>query len=277
MNSIKFGRKITKPIIFLFVVLACVLLIKPLVLAGESKGKLAEILLTQPVFAQQATAFPADEAGISAYVNVGQNIDLAKAKSALRGIQAEGDNHVIGIIELTGLPEEEFPHMYISSDGWILAYYSKFAPASRIMHWGKYGGGTIETTTLQEAISNIGPTIGVDLTQLGVSIGYYNFKYPDATNLTIAVDVTEEKDTFSYSIPSSATLYEASFSHYSTGGDSRLYVNDQRISETDEDASYLDCNYLEDPYLLPDKSHVMEIRRGYRTDWLGVAIVFIYR
>ena len=98
------------------------------------------LLWSGSAFAQQSATFPADEAGISAYVNVEQNIDLAKAKSALRGIQAEGSNYVIGIMELPGLPEEEFPHMYISSDGWILAYYSQFAPASRIMHWGKYGG-----------------------------------------------------------------------------------------------------------------------------------------
>lgn len=270
--------RIIKSIIFLCIVLACALLIKAIVPAGESKAKLSEIFLARPVFAQQATAFPSDEAGISAYVNVGQTMELAKAKNAMRGIQAEGSNYVIGIMELPGLPEEEFPHMYVSSDGWILAYYSKFAPASRIMHWGKYSGGSITTTTLQDAIAKICPSIGISAAQAG-NVGYYHFNYPNATNLTIAVDTTEEKyDSLHYSIPSSVTLYEASFSHCSRGGASILRDEDNRqISVTEGHASYLDCEYLEDPYLMPDRAHEMKINRAYGTDWLGVALVFIYR
>ena len=270
-------RKITKSIIFLCVLLAYALLINAIVPAGESKAKLSEIFLAWPVLAQQATTFPSDEAGISAYVTVGQTIDLAKAKTSMRGIQAESDNYIIGIMELPGLPEEEFPHMYISSDGWILVYYSKFAPASRIMHWGKYSGGSIITTTLQDAIANICPSIGISAAQAG-NVSYYHFNYPDATNMTVAVDTTEEKeDILSYSIPSSVTLYEASFAHYSRGGYSFIKDEDNHtISTTDEDASYLDCRYLEGSYLLPDKAHVMEMH-PYRADWEGVAVVFIYR
>ena len=268
----KLRRRITKSIILLCAVLACVLLIKTLVTVGEAKAKLSEIFLAQPVFAQQATAFPSDEAGISAYVNVGQSIDLSKAKSAMRGIQAEGDNYVIGIMELSGLPEEEFPHMYISSDGWILAYYSKFAPASRIMHWGKYGGGTINTNTLQDAISKTCTAVGVNFAQVREDMGYYHFKYPDATRMTVAVDTTEGKlDTFSYSIPSSLTLYEASYSHFSQRQHRLRDGEGQTINQT----SGLDCHQLEDRYLVPDKVHVMELGWG---SWSGgVAIVFIYR
>lgn len=276
--------RIIKSIIFLCVVLACALLIWAIMPVVESKGKLSEIFLAQPVFAQQATAFPANEAGISAYVNVGQSIDLSKAKNAMRGIQAEGSNYVIGIMELSGLPEEEFPHMYISSDGWILAYYSKFAPASRIMHWGKYSGGMISTTTLKDAISKICPAIGSNFSQVEENLGYYDFKYPEAAKMVIAVDIvddvtnTRDTDTMNFSIPNDVTLYEASFSHRSIGGSSFLKVDGDSISSTSKDASYLDCDYLEDLYLVPGKVHIVLIDEGsWGDDWLGVAVVFIYR
>ena len=240
--------------------------------------------LVKPVLAQQATAFPSDEAGISAYVNVGQAIDLAKAKNAMRGIQAEGGNYIIGIIELPGLPEEEFPHMYISSDGWILAYYSKFAPSSRIFQWYGYAGGTITTTTLQDTIAKICPTIGVNFSQAEGTIGYYHFKYPEATQITIAVERIDEHntnrtDTINFSIPYEVTLYEGSWSH-STRNDyySKVEINGTQISRINDDTG-LECDYLEDQQVMPGKLYTMElynssVRSGY---WGGVAVVFIYR
>ena len=284
MHRSQFRSKITKYMIGLCAVSACILLSTILVPIGQNENKLTEIFFSKPVLAQEAGAFPADEAGISAYLNVGQTIDLAKAKSALRGIQAEGDNYVIGIIELHGLPEEEFPHMYISMDGWILAYYSKFAPSSRIFQWYGYQGGPITTTTLQDAIARLCPTIGVNFIQVKGDVAYYHFNYLEATKVTIAVDTTEGMDdTFNYSIPLNVVLYEGSFSHYSRGDNSVLKDESYGvISITNESGSYIDCERFEDPYVVPNKPHMMRINRisGYTTwhpDWQGVAVVFIYR
>lgn len=166
MIASKLRDKVVRYAVVLGVVLACILLVKGPIPARDDKAKLTEIFLAQPAFAQEVAAFPADEAGISAYVNVGQSIDLGKVKSAFRGIEAEGDTYVIGIMELTGLPEEEFPHMYVSQDGWVLAYYSKFAPSSRIMQWYGYEGGAITTTTLQDAISKLLTTLRIDYSKI---------------------------------------------------------------------------------------------------------------
>jgi len=238
--------------------------------------------LVKPVLAQQATAFPSDEAGISAYVNVGQTIDLAKAKNAMIGIQAEGGNYIIGIMELPGLPEEEFPHMYVSSDGWILAYYSKFAPSSRVFQWYGYGGGTISTTTLQDAIAKICPTIGVNFAQVRGNMGYYHFKYPEATKVTIAVEQFVSPggggsaDTFNFSIPHDLTLYEGSWSHAaSTNGTSHLYIDGADNSEIR--GSGLICAYFEDNQVTPGSLHSMSVSLSYSGGQAGVAAVFIYR
>ena len=261
-------------------------LVFPFLLPGErdAEGSFG-FVLTRPAFAQTSAAFPADEAGISAYVNVGQSIDLAKAKSALRGIQAEGSNYVIGIVELPGLPEEEFPHMYVSSDGWILAYYSKFAPAARIFQWYGYEGGSITTTTLQDAIAKICPTIGVNFSQVKSTLKYYHFKYPEATKLLMSVELIVPKagtDSFTYTVPYDVTLYEGSWSHYSfhVSGSftSWVYIDDIQVSKI-ETKTLLTCIPLEQNQTSPDKLHTVKLRENYLStdEKAGVAVVFIYR
>jgi len=269
-------------------ILICIFLIPAILPTGEGINKISDIFLTRPAFAQESTTFPADEAGISAYINVGQNIDLNKAKSALRGIQAEGSNYVIGIMELPGLPEEEFPHIYISSDGWILAYYSKFAPASRAFQWYGYDGGSITTTTLQDAISKICPTIGVNFSQAKANMGYYHFKYPEATKLLIAVDcITREDgkdvDTFTFSIPYGATFYEGSWAHYSSWVTNQVYIDGNQVSkESDGKEMELTCMYFEQIQTSPDKLHTIKLDLNYSfanhpVYLAGVAVVFFYR
>lgn len=271
--------RITKSLVLLAFVLVGALLLGTLVPVGEGKAKLSEILLTRPVFAQQAAAFPADEAGISAYINVGQTIDLAKAKNAMRGMQAEGSNYVIGIMELPGLPEEEFPHMYVSSDGWILAYYSKFAPASRIIQWYGYEGGKISTTTLQDTISKLCAIIGVSLTRVREAMGYYHFKYSEATKMVIAVDTLEKgDDSFSYSIPNGAILYEGSGSlcyrgSHSIYGGAQVHINGT-TNVFYQNGEGIQCANLKDILLTPSKVHSVQIEGR---DWTGFGLLFIYR
>lgn len=251
---------------------------------GKSdRGKmLEEIGLLKPAFAQEVPeAFPADEAGISAYVNAGQNIDLEKAKKAFVGIRAEGDDYVIGIMGLEGLPEDEFPHMYLSQSGWILAYYSKIAPASRIMQWHGYTGGPITTTTLQDAIAKICPEIRVDFSKVKDNIAYYHFQYPEATKMVMSVDmVTEGKeDAFNFLIPFNVTLFEGSWSlrgceSYGTWYRSSLYLDGGKIS----DSKGIENDKFQAPHLTLGKVHNVKIE-SFTEDCVnsGVATIFIYQ
>jgi len=243
--------------------------------------------LVKPVFAQQSTTFPSDEAGITAYVNIGQSIDISKAKNAMRGIQAEGTNYIIGIMELPGNPEEEFPHMYVSSDGWILAYYSKFAPAARTFQWYGYEGGTIRTTTLQDAIAKICPIIGVSFNQAKDNMSYYHFKYPDATKLLMAVEfmATRTKiDTFTFSIPDGVTLYEGSWAHYSFNRDgwleNQVYIDGNVVSSKTTQMALI-CEYFEQAETSPGTLHTIELKAAFLEEddgeRAGVATVFIYQ
>ena len=245
--------------------------------------------LIKPPFVSAAgngTNFLEEEAGISAYVNVGRGIDLDEARKALIGISSEGDSYLIGNVELEGLPEEEFPLVYIHKDGWILAYYTKYAPASRIMQWQGYDGGAVTTTTLEDAITKICPYIGVNYLQIQGSIKFYDFKYPNATTLILVADVIDEEgtDTFNFEIPFNVTLYEASWSHYVYSFSSYSYgASNTKIDNTTVSTFYaastkgfLASGYYEKANLIAGMKHTVSIYRNSCTSWVGVAVVFIY-
>ena len=275
MNIPKSIGKTAKYTILLFSLVACILLFDLYLPFGENESGIGEIFFTRPALAQ-TTAFPADEAGISAYVNTGQNIDMAKAKNAMRGIQAEGENYVIGIIELPGLPEEEFPHMYVSSDGWILAYYSKNAPSSRIFQWYGYEGGLISTTTLKDAITSICPAVGVNYSQIGTNLKYYHFNFPQATTMVITTDITaygSNGDSFEFLIPSSLMVYEGSWSlRGGRGCDNRMYLDGTQKGATQ---SFL-WGTFEPQDIAPGKLRTVKFSGACGGIVGGVAVVFIH-
>ena len=157
------------------------------------------------------TTFLEEEAGISAYVNVGQEIDLEKAETAFKSIETTNESYIIGEIDLQGLPENVNPHAYVHADGWIVTYYSNYQPASKVMEWYEYDGGKITTTTLADAIQQICDEIEVQYAIIKDDIKYYDFEYPNANRLML---ITDMYDSFSLTIPVECWLYEGSWSHY---------------------------------------------------------------
>ena len=55
-----------------------------------------------------AVDFPADEAGISAYVQAKPSVDLNDAKGAFATIERETDDYIIGTVELAKHTEEQY-------------------------------------------------------------------------------------------------------------------------------------------------------------------------
>ena len=201
---------------------------------SESEGGKGVISLVAPPFIGAAGASPAgggggaaapragtsfleEEAGISAYVNIGHEIDLEKAKTAFKSIETANESYIIGEIDLPGLPEYADPHAYVHKDGWLVAYYSKYAPASKIMQWNGYDGGVITTTTLEDAMHEICLAIEFPFATIKDDIKYYDFEYPNANRMMLIVERTgtgSSSDSFNLIIPVECQLYEGSWSHY---------------------------------------------------------------
>jgi hypothetical protein len=264
--------------------------------ASTPEGSIGTVIaLAQPAAGQAGalSTSPASEAGISAYVKVRQAIDLAKARTCFRGIQAEGDAYLIGTVELDGLPEEVWPHLYVNTDGWLLAYYSKYDPASKLMPWNDYEGGKVETTTLRDALLRF--TTGLfsaafSLDTVTPQLAYYDFRYPSATRFVLAVDSVKDagQDSFRYAIPLSVEVFEASWAHCCVEIRGRCpravaLFDSKEKSECKEGAKYL-FNLIEGPFLTPEIPHKVDLvmtTGDCSNPWIsgrsGVAVAFIYR
>lgn len=246
--------------------------------------------LAPPAFAQGVPGdqFPASEAGVSAYIRVGESVDIKKARALFRGIQASGIDYLVGIVEIKGLPEELWPHLYVNADGWFLAYYSKFDPASKLMPWNGYQGGPITTTTLREALVQFttqyfaSTQVAFSFSAVEEDLHYYDFRYPEATAFVLAADQVgpdEEEDSLRYAIPTGVLVYEGSWAHYASD------VHTWSTSQVDKvelyrgkKGTYFTCGLLEDQYLRKEAPHTATILKdGWGGDRsAGIAVAFIY-
>ncbi|MGY4707879.1 hypothetical protein ACVNPS_09060 [Candidatus Bipolaricaulota sp. J31] len=160
-----------------------------------------------------------EEAGISLYVNAGEEIDLSKARTLYKVLEDEADSYLIGTVELSGYGEDWWPHVWIHKEGWIVVYYLKEEPTSRLMDWFSFDGKGIRTTTLREVLFAMAGTLKLDLTVVQANMRYYHWQYPEAKKLLVVVDWTSAgTDMFKYIIPGALKLWEVSGSHFADLG-----------------------------------------------------------
>ena len=181
--------------------------------------------------ASAAVDFPADEAGISAYVKAKDNISLDQAKLAFASIERETADYIIGTVAMWGHSEQEYPHVYVSKDGWIVAYYPKDRSSGWIMPWGDYAGGPILSTTLSKAVGTVATAVGGTTNDLK----YYDFRYPDATKMMIIVEFGNGQF-FKMTIPTTYSTYAVDWSLYKTScyacGNGYAYLDDALFGST---------------------------------------------
>jgi hypothetical protein len=230
------------------------------------------------------TTFLEEEAGISAYTDVGETIDLEKAKTAFRTIEYETADYIIGSIPLTGYAETEDVHAYVHKDGWVVAYYLEDEPAAKIVDWEDYSTDEIITgTKLEDGVSMVCNAAGVPIKNLK----YYDFRYANADKLMIVADAQWEEgtDTFDIKLPNDFVFYERSYSHYVYDGyGSTMKIDENEISSIDKCQDYSVTNYgqLSPTQLSLDIFHTISLWHDehYGYGYLGEAfdaIVLIYR
>jgi hypothetical protein len=205
---------------------------------SKTDGRNGAISLESPLFisvaeaSQGAEAFPADKAGISAYVKL-PTIDIDKVRTIFTQVEDVGENYIIGIVQIPNLGENTEAHLYADTDGWLVAYFTKEEPAAKIMKWPEnydYRSPItkITTTTLQEALRSAGQAAGVGIPP---GIKYYDFRFPDANAMTLFVKSTGYGPLITQmKIPAEWTLYEASYNHYCGYDGSWLRVDDTLIN-----------------------------------------------
>jgi hypothetical protein len=176
--------------------------------------------LSRPVMAVEST-FLDEEAGVTAYTNLGTAIDLSMARAGFKTIEEETADYIVGSMALPDLPETEDVHCFVHSDGWIVTYYLAAEPASKIIGWVYSLPGNL-VTKLKVGIDEMCTTLE---TTAG-DISYYHFDYPLANRLMVITDCATSKDpdSFNLNIPGDFTIYERSWSHYADLGCSSMYA-----------------------------------------------------
>jgi hypothetical protein len=163
-------------------------------------------------------AFPVNKAGIAAYINTSQTIDIEKIKTIFPEVEEVGDNYIVGITQISDYGGDIGVHVYADTDGWIVAYLKMDEPTAKIMQWGTADVndphiGAI-STTLEDALVKAGDAVKVGIVKS--KIKYYNFEFPNANSMMIFVRTraTNGDNIHQVEIPADYMLFEASYYHY---------------------------------------------------------------
>ncbi len=225
-----------------------------------------------------------NEAGISAYFQTSP-IALSSVRGLFRSIEIETSNYILGTFTLPNNSEDYDVHVYIHQSGWVLIYYLKQDPAVMIFDWQTYTG-TMNPTRFQVAANLITYT----LNRSNPTLTYYDFRYPNATNLLIAIeDVRVMNETGEFTVPSTSFHYfETSWffggklnSHPDVwSADAEFKVDAVQIKHFNcNDCTQYYFGFFDGIVYPPSASHVAQVR-NYNATWgtplLMGAIAIVY-
>lgn len=179
----------------------------------------------EPLAAPAAAEIIQKEAGISAYFKADSAISIDEAlRNMYRTVEDETDTYIIGSMAVEGYSDHWDVHVYVHTDGWVLAYYGKDEPTSKIFDAYAYDGGTYIPTILEKVLGSVASFVGA----ADADITYYHFQYPNATNMMLVAD---QDSAFEITLPSSGFSYlERSWSIQ----DAILYLNGEEIRYCDD-------------------------------------------
>jgi hypothetical protein len=232
--------------------------------------------------ATDGTTFPVDEAGLAAYVKVNESIDLEKVMDLYPYVEVVNETYVIGQVYNA---DGQYTRLYVGADGWVIPYIQRDRHASYIVRWNRSSPydptpkSVAAMNTFEESISRVCGNLEVDYETIKPSIKYYDFEYPNATNIMIVLDIAEgvgSSDYFELWIPpeSIAIVNESSWSHYTDFG-SLLQLDG---GQTNALTSSHESMNVGSSSLSPNDSHTILVR--YWTtgagDTNGVGWVLIY-
>lgn len=157
------------------------------------------------------------EAGMTAYTKLDQELDLVAASSRFKTIAKQTDLFIAGIVippgyeERAELEESAEVQLFLHRDGWIVAYLTRWQPASYLFDWVNYEDNRLKHTLLESTVNIFAEDEGV----VDHAVSHYDFRYPEATNLILAADRadgTTQRDSFQINIPRGIAIHEASWS-----------------------------------------------------------------
>lgn len=129
-----------------------------------------------------STTFPAEMAGIAAYIKADNVTPEKLSQIPFATIEKQGKTYIYGKLK-TDQPEKA-PHLYIGLDGWIVAYYLKDEPPSKMLNLNIEVNEHrlyFSLNELEKAVCLAAGYVGQDCS----GIKYYDFKFPGATKMSL--------------------------------------------------------------------------------------------
>jgi hypothetical protein len=199
-------------------------------------------------------ALLSDEAGISAYMQASNPIDLSQVEAEFRTIETQTTEYIIGSVAVPNHPEHFDVHVYVHTSGWILAFYMEDEATRKIVD---VRASTISSTKLETIVSIIAGAAG----EAVVDLKYYDFRYPNATNLLLVAEDNNNGRSFSIEIPSEYAYYERSWACFDDDGTPNFTVDGGSV---DTAWSGWDMAYgtIQASQLLADTPHSIVIDDG---------------
>jgi hypothetical protein len=165
---------------------------------------------------EQIAAMLSDDAGISAYIQTSGPIDLSQVEGEFRTIETQTTEYIIGSVAVPDHPEHFDVHVYVHSDGWILAYYMEDEATSKMVD---VKAKTISSTKLETIVSIIAGAAGEAVSDLK----YYDFRFPNATHILLVAEDEQNGSSFTIEMPPDYAYSERSFAVI--GGRQNFYIN----------------------------------------------------
>lgn len=216
-------------------------------------------------------------AGISAYVNTGGQIDIGLLRDLGIPLQT-GDNHlVLDLVDAKAI-------LYAEKSGWLVAYLPRGEVVSKITKWSEQGqnfkpvlsGDNILSQTLEAAVVSL----GLDWNAYRAHVGYTHWGFPSASRLVIFSKGTfGVDDAVKFRIPSTTTLYEASWSWIASEqncGTTR-FVLYYGSSSSVFDCSGLGAGKFSNNQLTIGTEQTISLSPRSTTHWLGVAVYLVMK
>jgi len=198
--------------------------------------------------------FPQDEAGISAYFKSASPVTLADVRGIFRVIEVETADYIIGSVHDVDYAEAFDVHVYVHRDGWFMAYYIKDDPVAKMVDMRRSTGSSPVKTLFENTLNIVAVTAGVPMPQLT----FYDFRYPNATNMMLIYENRGDGYDFTVQLPSTFVYYERSWALIDWGGARAFWINKQPQSclRSDLNPCY---NYIASAQLLPDTAYTIEV------------------
>jgi hypothetical protein len=225
-------------------------------------------------------SFVEDEAGICAYTQTQDPINLTLIEPAFRTIEHQNAEYIIGSVEVPDYPESHDVHVYVHADGWVVGYYLAADPTGKIMDLRHYDGVEIASTNLENAMLEVLALIGV----LTIDASYYDFRYPDATHLILIQEARGGvgNNFFEVQLPAEPdwTFWERAWANtvdgYGYGCTSHMLLDGNEINAVGSSTWGFAHGYLTPAELTPGAFHTLEVTINGQCNggFIGITITY---